>query len=166
MKQTMKLKSVALVPLLLAAFGAQAAQKDITVTASVDAAIDMVQSDGTALPSTIAMDYLPGSGLAAKSLSVKFFTNDTAKNVDLALIASPQLGHLALPAKTVPLTVKYNGQALTTTATNLTAASLFPSGYTVATGSVAKQLEISQTTAGVLDSGNYSGVVSLLITQP
>ncbi|HDC4262710.1 TPA: fimbrial protein, partial [Enterobacter cloacae] len=50
-----------------------------------------------------------------------------------------------------------------TTDAVFTGAELFPS--TTANGSAVLPLIISQTTKGVLKSGQYSGVVSLMLTQ-
>ncbi|EHZ6521349.1 fimbrial protein, partial [Salmonella enterica] len=53
----MKLTSIysAVALSLLLATGAQAVEKNITVTASIDPTLDMAMADGTALPSNIDM---------------------------------------------------------------------------------------------------------------
>lgn len=53
-------KSLLVAAMLSVAGSALAVQKDITVTANVDAALDMTQTDNTALPKAVEMQYLPG----------------------------------------------------------------------------------------------------------
>lgn len=60
---------------------ALAVQKDITVTANVDAALDMTQTDNTALPKAVEMQYLPGQGLQSYQLMTKIWSNDVTKDV-------------------------------------------------------------------------------------
>lgn len=55
--------------------------KDITVTANVDAALDMTQTDNTALPKAVEMQYLPGQGLQSYQLMTKIWSNDVTKDV-------------------------------------------------------------------------------------
>lgn len=148
---------------LIAAFSAGAVQRDITVTADIDSTIDVTQADGTALPSSVAMQYLPGKGLNAYRQSIKFWSNVADRNLNISLATSPSLTD-ANGANAIPLSVTVNGTALTTTASTLTFASLFPAGIT--NGSSAVPLMISQTNPGsTVASGRYSGIVSLVVTQ-
>lgn len=147
----------------IAAFSAGAVQRDITVTADIDSTIDVTQADGTALPSSVAMQYLPGKGLSAYRQSIKFWSNTADRDLNIRLATSPSLTDLN-GANPIPLSVTVNGTALSTTASTLTYASLFPAGIT--NGSSAVPLMISQTTPGVVTaSGRYSGIVSLVVTQ-
>ncbi len=57
--------------------------KDITVTANVDAALDMTQTDNTALPKAVEMQYLPGQGLQSYQLMTKIWSNDVTKDVKI-----------------------------------------------------------------------------------
>lgn len=148
---------------LIAAFSAGAVQRDITVTADIDSTIDVTQADGTALPSTVAMQYLPGKGLNAYRQSIKFWSNVADRDLNISLATSPSLTDLN-GANAIPLSVTVNGTALTTTPSTLTFASLFPAGIT--NGSSAVPLMISQTNPGsTIASGRYSGIVSLVVTQ-
>lgn len=156
-------------PLLIAAavmavYNAQAVQKDITVNANVDATVEMTQADGTALPSTINMQYLPGRGLSTYSLDTKIWSNSQTADIRVALVSAARLNE-TITGATVPLNVTLGAdlKPITTTATTLTYASLFPTG--TENGSSVLPLKISQGTLGALATGTYSGVVSLLITQ-
>lgn len=148
---------------LIAAFSTSAVQRDITVTADIDSTVDVTQADGSALPSSVAMQYLPGKGLNAYRQNIKFWSNVADRNLNVSLASSPSLTD-ANGANAIPLSVTVNGTALTTTASTLTFASLFPAGIT--NGSSAVPLMISQTDpSSTVVSGRYSGIVSLVVTQ-
>lgn len=161
MKRNIKLALMASV--LATAFSVNAIQKDITVTADIDPTIDVTLADGTPLPASIAMQYLPGKGLSAHTESIKFWANATDKDLSLRLVNAPALTD-ATGGTSIPLSVTVNGTKLTTTAASLPYASTFPSG--IANGSSALPLVIAQETPGtVANAGIYSGVVSLVVTQ-
>ncbi|MDA8502717.1 fimbrial protein [Citrobacter sp. Awk 2] len=144
---------------------AMAVQKDITVTATVDAALDMTQSDGSALPKNVDMQYFPGTGLAPVSLQTKIWANDVTTDVKMRLANDFSLVN-NLGGATVPMTIKWGADTITTTDTTLTATDLFPNGDdAIQTGSVAKPLLISQATQGVLATGTYQGVLSIYLYQ-
>ena len=161
----MKLKLATAALIAFASFSAHAVQKDITITASVDPTLEMLRADGSALPSTLEMAYVPGSGLQPVSIDTVIHSNLVTKDVEVRLVAAPTLINMIdAGSAPVPLTVSFGGQAITTTATVIDATDLFPGGSSGA--SVTKQLQISQTTAGILaDAGSYQGVVSILVTQ-
>lgn len=157
------LKTVIGTAALMAAFSASAIQRDITVTADIDTTVDVTLADGSALPASVAMQYLPGKGLSAYKQNIKFWSNAVDKNLNISLASSPSLTD-STGGNAIPLSVSVNGTALTTTAATLTYASLFPSGIT--NGSSIVPLVISQTTPAVVaTSGKYSGIVSLVVTQ-
>ncbi|MGB7802416.1 fimbrial protein [Buttiauxella sp.] len=171
------MKSFALKPLAVAALfislagSAVAVQKDITVTANVDASIDMTLSDGSALPKSVEMQYIPGNGLSPVSMMTKIWSNATAStagDVHLQLITAPQLVNNTGPvANPVPLSVSWGGEALSAgTPIDLKTAALFPNGAEAAkTGSLAKELTIAQATKGPVETGMYQGVVSIYLYQ-
>jgi len=171
------MKSYIVKPLTVAALfislagSAVAVQKDITVTANVDASIDMTLSDGSALPKSVEMQYIPGNGLSPVSLMTKIWSNATATtagDVHLKLITAAQLVNNTGPvANPVPLSVSWGGSAMSeTTPVDLKTADLFPNGAEAAkTGSIAKELTISQTTKGAVEAGMYQGVVSIYLYQ-
>lgn len=149
---------------LIAVFSASAAQRDIIVTADIDAFVDVTLADGSALPASVAMQYMPGKGLSAYKESVKFWSSVDKKDLTISLASSPSLTD-ASGDNAIPLSVTVNGTAVTTTASTLTFASLFPSG-SITNGSSTMPLVISQTTPGKIStSGKYSGLVSLVVTQ-
>ncbi|RQR61987.1 Cro/Cl family transcriptional regulator [Burkholderia sp. Bp9125] len=149
----------------LMSMSAYAVQKDITVTANVDTTLEMLSADGSALPTTMQMQYLPGTGLQAAVVNTKIFTNDKAKDLQVRLAATPSLKNQVNPgAKDIPLTVKLGDTELTTTAATLKTADLFPGD--LAQGSNVLPLSIGQkTVAAVTASGSYQGLVSVVITQ-
>lgn len=142
---------------------AHAVTRDITVTASVDPTVDITLSDGTALPDTIAMSYLPSQGLTSVSKDVKLWSNSATADMTIALAGSPSLS-APTSTTTIPLSVTLNGIALSTTSSKLAFAQYFPNGIT--NGSVTIPLVISQATKGVVSTaGDYSGTVSLVLAQ-
>ena len=165
MKKLYTFTPVALATLF--SLSAMAVQKDITITADIDPTVELLQADGTALPSSLKMTYLPGVGLQKKTLSTKIFTNDVKSQVEMRLLTAPVLASNTKPSATaIPLSVSYNGKTLTTAVTKdstLKPTDLFPNGRLDA-GSVPFDLVISQTTqAAITESGSYQGVVSLVL---
>ncbi len=159
-----KLLPIAAVALF--SLNASAVQKDITVSASVDTTLEMLSADGSALPATMQMQYLPGSGLQATKVMTKVFTNDISKDIQVSLANEPSLANMTNNSgDAIPLAVTFNGQALTTTPVTLAAKTLF-TGSDVSQGSNPMQLSIEQKTpAAVTAAGNYQGVVSVILTQ-
>lgn len=144
---------------------AMAVQKDITVTANVDAALDMTQVDNSALPKSVDKQYIPGTGLVPYQLQTKIWANDTAKDVMMQLTSDAVLVN-SLGGATVPMSVSWGGAALSTTAVTLKAAELFPNPDTaLQTGSIAKTLQIAQAKQEPLATGTYQGVVSIYLYQ-
>ncbi|EML2681716.1 MULTISPECIES: CS1 type fimbrial major subunit [Klebsiella] len=144
---------------------AMAVQKDITVTANVDAALDMTQVDNSALPKSVDMQYIPGTGLVPYQLQTKIWANDTAKDVMMQLTSDAVLVN-SLGGATVPMSVSWGGAALSTTAVTLKATELFPNPDTaLQTGSIAKTLQIAQAKQEPLATGTYQGVVSIYLYQ-
>lgn len=156
------IKPLLIVSTLAAAFAVQAVQKDITVNANVDATIDVTQADNSPLPSSITMQYLPGKGLSPLNLNTKIWSNSPTAGVNIRLVKAATLADVN-GTKTIPLTVSLGGNVLTTTNQTLTAAVLFPAG--TANGSDVLPLHLAQTTQSVLDTGAYTGIVSLVVTQ-
>lgn len=154
-------------PLMIAAsmtasLNAMAIQKDITINASVDSQLDMTQADNTPLPSSIDMQYLPGSGLVSYRLNTKIWSNSATSNVKVRLVSAAKLTNTD-GNQNIPMTVILGDKTLNTTDTVFTGTELFPG--TAENGSAVLPLTISQTTKGILKSGQYSGVVSLMLTQ-
>ena len=163
----MKLLQIA--PLALAALvslPALAVEKSILIYADVDPTIELLQSDGSPLPASMEMAYLPGAGLQPTRLGTRIFSNDTDKDMTLRLITNPVLANMTNPAATgVPLSVSFGGRALNTTGVSLSAADLFPGGDP-SSGSIEQLLDIRQTTVGAIaNAGRYEGIVSLVLTQ-
>ena len=149
-------------------FSASAVQKDITVTAQIDSTLEIMQADGSSLPSTMKLDFLPGAGLIHKSISTRVYSNAMTKGVNVKLMALPKLVNVVDPTKSVELAVKLNNANLTETDTLLPATTLFPGGAAAQNGgSIALELDISQAAKveDDLPAGTYSGTVSLVISQ-
>jgi hypothetical protein len=156
------IKPLLIVSIMATAFATQAVQKDITVNANVDASIDMTQPDNTALPSSINMQYLPGKGLTPFNLNTKIWSNSDKSGVNVRLVRAASLADVN-GTTTIPLTVSLGGKTLSLTNTLLDAATLFPAG--IEKGSDVLPLRFAQTTQGVVATGTYSGIVSLVVTQ-
>lgn len=156
------IKPLLIVAAMASSFSALAIQKDITVNASVDSQLDMTQADNTPLPASIDMQYLPGRGLDSYRMNTKVWSNSATSNVKVRLVSAAQLSN-ADGDQTVPMTVKLGDKTLTTTDAEFTGAELFPGS--IENGSAVLPLIISQTTKGILKTGQYSGVVSLMLTQ-
>ncbi|VEB99022.1 Colonization factor antigen I subunit B [Cedecea lapagei] len=154
-------------PLMIAAAMATsvnvlAVQKDITVNASVDPELDITQADNTPLPASIDMQYLPGRGLESYRVNTKIWSNSAASNVKARLVSAAKLSN-SEGAESVPLTVRLGDKTLTTADVEFTGTELFPGN--IENGSAVLPMTISQTTKGALKTGQYSGVVSLMLTQ-
>lgn len=158
-----QIKVISLVSVLATAFGVNAVQRDITVTADIDPTVDITLADSSPLPSSIAMQYLPGKGLAAHKENIKFWSNTADRALNVSLANTPSLTD-ANGANPINLSVSINGKALTTSATSFDYATTFPSG--IANGSSTMPLVISQAQPGeVTAAGTYTGMVSLVVTQ-
>lgn len=158
-------KSLLVAAMFSVAGSALAVQKDITVTANVDAALDMTQTDNTALPKAVEMQYLPGQGLQSYQLMTKIWSNDVTKDVKMQLVSPAQLVQSTDASKIVPLTVTWGGEEIKAdAATTFTATKIFASDA-LTNGSLAKNLMFAQTTKGVLETGIYRGVVSIYLSQ-
>ncbi|EGD4798073.1 hypothetical protein DUN34_08340 [Escherichia coli] len=149
-------KSLLVAAMFSVAGSALAVQKDITVTANVDAALDMTQTDNTALPKAVEMQYLPGQGLQSYQLMTKIWSNDVTKDVKMQLVSPAQLVQSLDASKIVPLTVTWGGEEIKAdAATTFTATKIFASDA-LTNGSLAKNLMFAQTTKGVLETGTVS----------
>ena len=156
------IKPLMIVAAMASSFSALAIQKDITVNASVDSQLDMTQADNTPLPASIDMQYLPGRGLESYRLNTKVWSNSPTSNVKVRLETAAK--HTNKDGdETLPMTVILGDKTLSTTDAEFTGTELFPGS--IENGSAVLPLTISQTTKGILKTGQYSGVVSLMLTQ-
>lgn len=156
------IKPLMIVAAMASSFSALAIQKDITVNASVDSQLDMTQADNTPLPASIDMQYLPGRGLESYRLNTKMWSNTATSNVKVRLVSAAKLTNTD-GEQIVPMTVILGDKTLSTTDAEFTGTELFPGS--IENGSAVLPLTISQTTKGILKTGQYSGVVSLMLTQ-
>ncbi|WDM62982.1 CS1 type fimbrial major subunit [Stenotrophomonas forensis] len=162
--------------LATASLSAHAVDTRISVYANVDTTLAFQQENGSPLPDSITMNYLPefndGSGgnvrpggLEPWTLMTRIFTNDDSKDIQVslqnALELVPTIGHVG--ATPVPMTVSLHNLELTTASQDLSATDLFDG----AIDGVSKPLElaITQTTAGVLKSGSYEGMATIVMRQ-
>ena len=158
-----QVKAISMVALLAAAFTVSAAQRDIRVTADIDPTVDITLANGSPLPTTAAMQYLPGKGLADYSEQVKLWSNTADRDLLVSLVNQPLLKDSS-GENPIPLKVTLNGNELATTSTTMPFATTFPNG--VANGSSAMPLVISQANAGAINAaGSYSGTVSIVVAQ-
>ncbi|WP_126717087.1 CFA/I pilus major pilin CfaB [Escherichia coli] len=153
---------------MFVAVSASAVEKNITVTASVDPVIDLLQADGNALPSAVKLAYSPASKtFESYRVMTQVHTNDATKKVIVKLADTPQLTDVLNSTVQMPISVSWGGQVLSTTAKEFEAAALGYSASGVNGVSTSQELVISAApkTAGTAPTaGNYSGVVSLVMT--
>lgn len=152
---------------LFATMGASAVEKNITVTASVDPTIDLLQSDGSALPTSVALTYSPAvNNFEVYSLNTAVHTNEPSKGVVVKLSAEPVLSNITEPTEQIPMTVSWGGTTLSTADATFAADTLNFGASGVAGVSSTQQLMIHADTQGAAPSaGNYQGVVSIILTQ-
>ena len=155
-------KSLLVAAMFSVAGSALAVQKDITVTANVDAALDMTQTDNTALPKAVEMQYLPGQGLQSYQLMTKIWSNDVTKDVKMQLVSPAQLVQSLDASKIVP---RWGGVEFIADAATTFSSSIIFACDALTNGSLAKNLMFAQTTKGVLETGIYRGVVSIYLSQ-
>jgi len=136
-------------------------EKDITVSAVVGQSIDMLNSDGTAMPTSAALQW-NGTGFSTWSDPVIIRTANRAVGAVLTLLSTPQLTDGSSPA--IPMAVKLAGNALSTTATNFAATTLFGTA-TGAGDSQPMPLTISVPTPGTPATGTYTGQVQMSLAQ-
>ncbi|KKI48153.1 hypothetical protein XK97_07250 [Obesumbacterium proteus] len=147
---------------------AMAVQKDITINANVDPSLDMTLSDAQPLPASVLMQYIPGNGLAPYAMQTKIWSNEYS-DVNIRLANDVLLYDRAGSANTVAIKVTYGGvdKEVTTAGRTMTKDVLFPGGAnTIGTGSIEQELRFTQEPQGVLQAGNYTGVVGIVLTQP
>ncbi|WP_349348296.1 CS1 type fimbrial major subunit [Escherichia coli] len=102
---------------MFVAVSASAVEKNITVTASVDPTIDILQANGSALPTAVDLTYLPGAKTFENySVLTQIYTNDPSKGLDVRLVDTPKLTNILQPTSTIPLTVSWAGKTLSTSA--------------------------------------------------
>ncbi len=155
--------------LVTASSSAFAIDTRISVYANVDTTLAFQQEDGSPLPDSITMNYLPDfttgrpGGLEPWKLNTRIFTNDDSKNIEVslqnALELVPTIG--VIGATPVPMTVTLHGLELTAASQDLAATDLFDG----AIPGVSKPLElaITQTTAGPLKTGSYEGMATIVM---
>ncbi|EMX82354.1 CFA/I fimbrial subunit B [Escherichia coli 2726800] len=152
---------------IFVAVSASAVEKNITVTASVDPTIDILQANGSALPTAVDLTYLPGAKTFENySVLTQIYTNDPSKGLDVRLVDTPKLTNILQPTSTIPLTVSWAGKTLSTSAQKIAVGDLGFGSTGTAGVSNSKELVIGATTSGTAPSaGKYQGVVSIVMTQ-
>jgi hypothetical protein len=148
----------------LFSLSAFAVEKEITVTAQIDPTVELLSADGSALPSNLKMEHMPGTGLRPQTFEAKVFSNAKDKNIKIRLQAIPVLVHtIDSDAASIPLEVKLDGKALTVEGTTLPAADIFNDKDA---GSKNLTFSIEQKTPGAIaKAGLYSAPVRLVVTQ-
>lgn len=137
----------------------------ITVYANVDATLAFQKEDGSALPDSVQLDYLPGIGLRPWKENTRIFSNDESKDIEVKLGSDlelrPTLGNPG--ARPVPMTVILNGMTLTTAAQDLKATDIFDGA--VQGRSIMLPLSLEQTTQGEIVAGDYDGMAVIVMAQ-
>ncbi|EGO6101172.1 CS19 fimbria major subunit CsdA [Escherichia coli] len=150
---------------LFATMAASAVEKNITVRASVDPKLDLLQADGTSLPDSIALTYSSASNnFEVYSLNTAIHTNDKTKAVVVKLSAPAVLSNIMKPSSQIPMKVTLGGKTLSTADAEFAADTLNFGASGVENVSSVQQLTI-HAEAAPPEAGNYQGVISLIMTQ-
>ncbi|HAW2024641.1 TPA: fimbrial protein [Escherichia coli] len=142
---------------------AHAVDKVITVTASIDPTLDLVQADDSPLPSTVTLPYTPVSGLGVKTIQTRLYSNAKNNDVTMSLTMDPVLTNVTDPTKQIPLKVKYNGQDVTTTpwvADKAIKHTVFVDGRSPA---MPLTIYADNTNKTNWTTGNYQGAINMVI---
>ncbi|WP_348257272.1 CS1 type fimbrial major subunit, partial [Salmonella enterica] len=76
---------------------------------------ELLQADGSSLPSTLKLDFMPGTGLVHPSLQTRLYSNDQTKSGNVKLLNAPQHINVLDPTKTHDMEVTLGGRSRTTT---------------------------------------------------
>ncbi len=98
----------------------------------------MTQTDNSALPKAVEMQYLPGQGLQSYQLMTKIWSNDVTKDVKMQLVSPAQLVQSTDASKIVPLTVSWGDKRLKLMQQPLLAQLKFFASDAITNGSLAK----------------------------
>lgn len=153
---------------LFATMGASAVEKNINVTASVDASVNLLQSDGNELPGSVVLGYSPATNsFETYRLSTAVHTNDTTSSLVVKLAQTPMLSNILDSTKTIPMSVTWGGKQLSTSDTTIDSNDMNYGTGGVQNVSSAKELSISASpvTGTTVSAGNYQGIVSIILTQ-
>lgn len=152
---------------LFATMGASAVEKNITVTASVDPTLDLLQPDGSALPTSVALSYSPAAdGFEAYRIQTAVHTNDPNSGVVVKLAAEPVLSDVLDPTNQIPMDVTWGDTVLSTADATFAADTLNFGASGVSGVSATQELVIQADTQGSpVNAGNYQGLVSIILTQ-
>lgn len=143
---------------------ASAVEKRITVLANIDPSLEMTQSDGSALPTSITMNYNPVNGIRDSDIYTKLVSNSPNQDITMSLLTPAVLTNNWDPDKTIPLTVTYNDMPVTTTPWPPGQGLKATEAFTDATGiSKSMVLRISAPNTDNLTMGTYQGDVSILV---
>lgn len=152
--------------ILLSSASVMAFESQITVNADIDPDYGMLTAEGTPLPESIDMNYLPSEGLKPWQHNVTFYTNIDKTNMvlslkDDAVITDP------VSMNSINLNVSVNGQTITKSGTSFDWGTVFPKG--IGRGATLP-MTISQDTSkspvsNIKSAGKYSGTVTLVITK-
>jgi hypothetical protein len=151
---------------LVASMGASAVEKSITVTASVDPTLDLVQSNGDALPTSVALEYSPAAEKFKRyTLNTAVHTNDESKGIVVKLAESAKLTNILDSSDTIPMSVTWAGKTLSTSDTSVTANTLNFGSTGIKGVSASQELVIDAQPTSAPNAGNYQGVVTIVLTQ-
>jgi len=136
-------------------------EKDIAVSTSIGQSIDMLNADGTTMPTSAALQW-NGTSFSTFSNPVIIRTSNRAVSAVVTLLSTAQLTDGS--STPIALAVKLAGNALTTAATTFSAATLFGTA-TGAGDSQTLPFTISVPTPGTPTTGTYTGQVQMSLAQ-
>jgi len=136
-------------------------EKDIAVSAVIGQSIDMLNADGTPMPTSAALQW-NGTSFSTFTNPVIIRTANRAVGAVVTLLNTPALTNGS--STPIPMAVKLGGNALTTTATTFAAATLFGTG-TGAGDSQTLSFTIGAPVPGTPSTGTYTGQVQMSLAQ-
>nr|4HJI_A Chain A, CS1 fimbrial subunit A [Escherichia coli]4HJI_B Chain B, CS1 fimbrial subunit A [Escherichia coli] len=136
----------------------------------MDPTVDLLQSDGSALPNSVALTYSPAvNNFEAHTINTVVHTNDSDKGVVVKLSADPVLSNVLNPTLQIPVSVNFAGKPLSTTGITIDSNDLNFASSGVNKVSSTQKLSIhadaTRVTGGALTAGQYQGLVSIILTK-
>lgn len=109
--------------LVLPMAAAHAADVVIDLSANIDPTLSVLQANGSPMPQNLDLGYNAATGdLSSPTIQTRLFTNDVTRNVEVRLGSASSLVHATnSTVAAIPLTVRLDGQTITTATTTLNA---------------------------------------------
>ncbi|VVD95556.1 CS1 type fimbrial major subunit [Pandoraea anhela] len=130
MKTFKHLAAVAALALPMTA--AYSAEVVMDLSANIDPTLSVLQANGNPMPSSLDFAYHAASrDIVAPTIQTRLYTNDPTQNVNVRLGSASTLVHTtSSEVAAIPLTVRFDGQVITTANTAMNAAQIWTGAAT------------------------------------